>query len=488
MLKKHARILTVIFVGMMLTTALSIVSVKASPITVAISPTSGPVGTPVTVSGNATASGEVRVYFVNLFAATTTANSTGGYSVNITVPTLPAGAWSISVLDVTTGDTATDMFTVQPKIILTPEEGSCNDEVTVKGYGFYSGRLITLMFDGIPLTPISRPVTDDFGSFEAKFTVPSMPNGTYNVQASDGTNSASASFNMIPKITLSPTSGPSVTIVSVNGTGFGSSVGYSIEFDTINVTAYGTTSTNPDGSFMQMFLVPDVPDGTYTVSATDDDGNSATAPFFVPSPVMTLEPSTTFSSSMVTAMGSGFPPNEPVLLYFEDTLVISLIDLMTESQALFVDEYGSYEYFFIVPVAKPGVYTVTAYRVSGDGGLVIGEELASASLTVVENPALEDIEGELTTITGNLTDINARVVSIDGNVATIETDIGTIQADVSDIQAEVVPTGYELSLLATILALIAAIGSWLSAILIRKKTPTPTSTPTPKTKPKTKTK
>jgi len=479
----YKRTLIAILVGMMLITTSTIVSVKASPITVTVSPTSGTFGTTVTVSGNdATAGGEVRVYFgiffFAFFAARTTANSTGGYSVNITVPALSVGTYAISVLDVETGDMNTAWFDIQPTIVVTPEEGSSYDEIAVKGYGFSSGNLITLTFDGDDVTPTPQPETDDWGSFEAKFNVPPAPNGTYTVTAEDeGANSASADFTTIPKITLNPTSGPPATLVFVNGTGFGSSVAYSIEFDAINVTMYGTISTDPDGSFMQIFLVPDVPDGTHRVKATDADGNSATASFLVPSPVMTLEPSTTFSSSMVTVKGSGFPPNEPALLYLEGTLVISLTDLMTESQSLFADEYGSYEYSFVVPIAKPGVYTVTAYSIPEGGGLVIGEELASSSLTIIENPAFEDIGG-------NLTDINARVVSIDGNVATIETDIGTIKADVSGIQAEVVPTGYELSLLATILALIAAIGAWLSVIVARKKT----LTSTPETKPKSKAK
>jgi len=85
------------------------------------------------------------------------------------------------------------------------------------------------------------------------------------------------------------------------------------------------------------------------------------------------------------------------------------------------------------------------------------------------------IETDLGTIEADLTDINARLVSIEGNVVTIETDLGTIEADVSDIQAEVVPTGYEFNLLATILALIAAIGAWFSAMLIRKKPQLPPS-------------
>jgi len=157
---------------------------------------------------------------------------------------------------------------------------------------------------------------------------------------------------------------------------------------------------------------------------------------------------------------------------------------MTESPKLFVDEYGSYEYSFIVPVTKPGVYKVTAYSISEDG-LRIGEELASDSLTVVEDPTLTDINARLISINGSiatietdlgtievdLSDVNARLVSIDDGVATIETDLGTLKVDVSDIQAETDPAGYELAVASTILALIAAIGAWISAILIRRKTP-----------------
>jgi len=484
----YKRMLIAILVGMMLTATSAIASVKASPaITVTVSPTSGPVGSTMTVSGiNASSNGEVRIFLVGfIFLATTMANETGGYSINITVPAIPADVYDVMVLDVETGETASDTFTVQPKIVLDHEEGSYMDNVTVKGYGFDVSVLITLTFDGIDVTPTPQPETDMLGSFEAKFSVPSTPNGTYTVTADDGTNNASALFTVIPKITLSPkTSGPPGTLVIVTGTGFSPSVNVTIEFDTINVTNYWGVTTWADGSFGLMwmpalFFVPEVSDGAYIVKATDEDGNSATAPFLVPSPVMTLEPSTTFGSSTVTARGSGFPPNQPVLLYLEDNLLVNLMEFEFGSQRLFADEYGSYEYSFVVPVTKPGVYTVMAYSVSGDGGLTLGEELASASLTIVEDPTLEDIEG-------NLTDINARLVSIDGSIATIETDIGTIevdisdiQEDVSDVQAKTVPAGYELAVASTILALIAAIGAWISAILIQRKTP---STPKAKSK------
>jgi len=504
-----------IFAGLMLIATLSIVSVSAAPIDITVSPTSGTVGSTITVSGeNASSNGEVRVYLEGfVFMATTTANATGEYSVNITVPAVFAGTYGITALDVTTGDTNSASFTIQPKIVVFPVEGSDNDTVTVKGSGFQSVSLITLIFNETEVTPWPPPATDFLGSFETSFHVPSMPNGTYPVTADDGTNNASELFTVIPKITLAPeTSGSLGTFVMVMGTGFAPSVNVTIQFDTIDVTNYGGIVTWSDGSFGIMgspviFFVPDVPNGTHQVNATDETGNSATAPFTVPSPVMTLTPNIASGYSMIAATGLGFPPNMPILLYLEDTFLVDLADLMAGSPKLFADEHGSYEYSFIASIAKPGVYTVTAYKPGEDGEIAIGEEVASASLTIVEDALLlgikddiativipdlgtikanlTDINARLVSIDGNvatietdlgtietdLTDINARLVSIDGNVATIETDLGTIETDLTDIQAEVVPTGYEFDLLAIILALVAAIGAWVSAIFIRKKPP-----------------
>lgn len=446
--KTHTMIFTATLICIMITAALSVTSVRASPITVVASPSSGSAGTIVSVSGNdATAYGEVRVYLdysIGFFMATTIANSTGGYSTNVTVPAFPSGPCSILVLDITTDDTAFVPFIIQTKIAVTPDEGSCNDEVTVAGYGFDSVSLITLTFNGTNVTPWPQPQTDEFGSFKAKFYVPKVPNGTYDVNASDGTNYALASFKVIPKITLSPTSGPSATAVFISGTGFTPSALVSIEFSHINVTMYPPFPTDLDGSFMQLFFVPEVSDGLYTVNATDDTGNSAVAQFLVPSPILTLEPDTVTGSSIVIAKGSGFPPNQPVLLYLEDNMMVGLVDLMIGSEALFADEYGIYEYSFIVPVAKPGVYQVIAYSIDGFG-FVKGEELASAPITIVADALLLEIKDKIATIIipdlgiikENLTAIDAKLVSIEGTIVTIDSTMGSIQADVESIQLSI---------------------------------------------------
>ncbi len=468
-LRKKANTMTfaLAFVSVMIASALMMSPVRANPITVSVSPTSGTPGTSVLVSGDdATPYGEVRIYlsvfFVSLFMETTTADGAGMYSVNITVPAITSGSYSVLALDVTADDDASTPFTIETKIEIDPTEGSGNDQATVKGYGFNSVSLITLTFNGTDVTPWPQPQTNEFGSFTTTITIPNVPKGTYEVNASDGTYYALTAYTVFPKVRLSPTSGPPTTVALVGGTGFASSVAVSIEFGNINVTMYPPVPTDADGSFMQVFFVPEVPDGEYMVNATDETGNSATAQFLVPSPTLTLEPSTTTGNSIVTVRGSGFPPYQPILLYVEDNMVVSLIDLMVVSEAIYADEYGVYEYPFIVPVENPGIYKVVAYSASTGLGLQKGEEIASAPLTITENALLLELKDKIATIIipdlgiirENLTSIDAKLVELEGTTATISSTLGLIQADISDIQLNVTAINGNIATIETTLGTI----------------------------------
>ncbi len=470
LLRKKAYTMTfaLAFVSIMVASALMISPAKANPITVSVSPTSGTPGASVLVSGDdATPQGEVRIYlavfFFSLFMETTTANEAGMYSVNITVPAITSGSYSILVLDVAADDDASTPFTIQARIEIDPIEGSCNDQATVTGYGFNSASPITLTFNGTDVTPPwPQPQTNEFGSFTTTISIPNVPKGTYEVNASDGEYYALTSYTVFPKVRLSPTSGPPTTVVLVDGTGFASSVAVSIEFGHINVTMYPPFPTNVDGSFMQLFFVPEVPDGEFIVNATDETGNSATAQFLVPSPTLTLEPSTTTGNSIVTARGSGYLPNQPILLYLEDHMVVNLIDLIVVSEVIYADEYGVYEYSFIVPIENPGIYKVVAYSTRAGFGLQKGEELASAPLTVTENALLLELKDEIATIIipdlgiirENLTSIDAKLVELEGTTATISSTLGLIRADISDIQLNVTAINGNIATIETTLGTI----------------------------------
>jgi len=242
------------------------------------------------------------------------------------------------------------------------------------------------------------------------------------------------------------------------------------------------------------------------VDATDEAGNWAAAPFQVSAPFMTLTPDTAVGSSIVTANGWGFPPNTPILLYLEDLMLVDLVDLFSGGQALLTDEYGFYNFSFVIPVANPGTYAVTAYRMETPGGLQRGETVATAFLTVVENPLLTEanarlvglegtvatinstlgvfqtnlanielnvtaIKGDTATIETTLGTIEGRIVSIEGDTATIETEVGTVKADVGAVMADVSKANDTLETfiiplyIGLALALIAAVGAIILVVM-----------------------
>lgn len=390
--KNFGKTVLLILLASMFVTAFQINTAKANRTTIDVSPPNAPVGTTVTVSGiNATAFEEVKIYFGGfLFMTAVTANETGGYAVAIVVPAIPFGMYPIMALDVADGDTAFTMFSVEPRITLTPTTGGYYSEVIVKGDGFDPYSDTTLFFDGIDVTPFPIPQTDPLGSFEASFPVISTPNGTYVVTAEDlSGNWASANFTVTPKLVfLFPsTSGSPTSLVVIGGYGFGSNVNVTLTFGAVDITPYPWFSTYSDGSFEVPFFVPNVPDGTYMIVANDTVGNIAFLQYVVPSPILALAPMRTFASSLVTARGIGFMPHAAILLYLEGVTVTQLIDLMWMSPNLLVKEDGTFEYSFVVPVTKPGVYSVVAYQMVGSPTDL--EQMASTQLTIVDNSPID---------------------------------------------------------------------------------------------------
>lgn len=365
--------------------------VRAAPLTMSVVPASAPVGSAVNISGvDASAGGEVRFYVQDyLFLGSTVANASGGYSFDLSVPAVPMGVYSIMALDVASGDTVSTMFGVEPRVILTPSVGGYRDEVSVRGDGFNSDSDVWFTFDGSDVSPSPLPHTDFSGSFTGSFYVPSRMNGTYDFAVDDEWGaSVSVLFDVAPKLMLWPTSGAALTIAFVEGYGFAPVVDVALRFGLVDVTPYPYVTTAFDGSFGVPFFVPDLPDGVYTVNATDDAGLTSTAAFVIPGPILTLTPDRTSDSSVVTARGLGFQSGAPILLYLEDITMTSLIDLMLTPSNLQVAEDGSFEYTFIVPVTSPGAYTVEAYMMPGPSPAE-PVKLASASLTIVDDSSLQ---------------------------------------------------------------------------------------------------
>jgi hypothetical protein len=230
----------------------------SAPGITSLTPSTGPVGTAVTIAGSNFGStrGTSTVTF-NGTPATTTSWSAS----SIVVP-VPSGATTGSVV-VTVGSVASNSqtFTVTtssaPVISgLTPATGPVGTSVTIAGSNFGSTRgASTVTFNGTAATPTS-------GS--ASSIVVPVPSGATTgmvVVTVGGVASNSQTFTVTtatsPVITsLSPTSGPVGTSVTISGSNFGSSKGTS-------TVSFNGTAASPTSWSATSIAVP-VPSGATT--------------------------------------------------------------------------------------------------------------------------------------------------------------------------------------------------------------------------------
>jgi hypothetical protein len=215
-----------------------------------LSPSSGPVGTSVTIAGtNFDATQGTSTVTFNGISATAT-----GWSPTSIVATVPSGATSGSVMVSVNGTVSGGIsFTVTPSITsLSPTSGAARTPVTITGTSFGASQgTSTVTFNGTTAIPTT------WGA--SSITVP-VPTGatTGNVVVTvSGVASNGVSFTVLPTpsiTSLSPTSGAVGTSVTITGNNFGATQG------TSTVTFNGVPGT-PTGWSSTTIAVP-VPTGT----------------------------------------------------------------------------------------------------------------------------------------------------------------------------------------------------------------------------------
>ncbi|MGD0451800.1 MAG: hypothetical protein ABSA79_12195, partial [Candidatus Bathyarchaeia archaeon] len=287
--------------------------------TISLNPSSGIIGTTVTVSGsNFLPNLPLTVTYDGATVAMSTSTGSGAVPSGVTfsVPPSTFGSHAVRVTD-GYGNYAQVTFSVTASVSLNPQNGPVGTPVTVTGQGFGPSKTITITFAASPVATSPSPITtDNSGSFVASFTVPagsttSSIAGAKTVQANDGSNSASNTFTVTPFITLNPTSGNTGTVVTVSGTGYGPLKTVTIKYSSSTMTTTpGTVTTTPYGTFSCTFTVPASVAGGHVVLASDSasPSNSASASFTV-APNITLNPTSGKVGSTVTVTGTGFAAN-----------------------------------------------------------------------------------------------------------------------------------------------------------------------------------
>jgi len=423
--------------------------VPSTAASITMNPTTGAVGNTITITGTG---------FLNLPSATTTPtilfagstlstfsgsiDKTGVAVLTFTVPSFAPSStpYPVTVQDSASApyNSATAYLTVTaPSASLSSSSGNLTGtSFSITGSGFKesaTGAPITLKWDGTSYnTQYATGVTDatpaggmlllTTGALETTIGNPAgtgwglsgtaSQQGTHTVVITDGSNTYTTTFKVVPEIAVSPTAGQPGNVLVITGDGFSATGPFSV---TVNgaaaswVTSAGATTTapNPDANgalpstTAKGIVIPTgLAAGTYTITVSDAAAtpNTASTTFTVlPTTGITLSPTSGPTGATVTVTGVGFTPTATISasnVLFNGVTVGTITGTTTVTST---GTFGTTGFSFTVPTtALPGSVTV---KVTDSKG-VFATNTFTVVATAITLSSSSAVYGSTVTITG----------------------------------------------------------------------------------------
>jgi hypothetical protein len=324
--------------------------------TLLLTPSSGAVGSSVVATGVGYkpshpltfAFGGVPFTSSNCSAGSLTTSASGGLNCTFPVPFVAGGAYSVLASD--PNNSASAIFTVgAPTLTATPHFGTVGSTVTASGSGFELSTTLSLNYSTSTITSCTSGslTTGSGGDFTCAFPVPASVSGLHVLNASDRLGYATATYTVDPRITLSTSSGTVGTSVTVTGTGFDGTTGYTVTWDTGPAVCTGG-STDALGDLSCSFKIPAATTGAHTVTAAELS-NTAAADFTVDA-LAVVTPTYGPVGTAITVLGSGLPGSTSATVTWDGST--TLCTLTTNAS-------GGADCSSRVPAAPLGSNTIT---------------------------------------------------------------------------------------------------------------------------------
>ncbi len=367
------RIFTIAITLALLVAALPLAPVLAA--TVTLTPSSGTVGSYVTVTGGGGYHDGDIVFLIQFGSASPITRSgtvTGGIvATNFQVPAVSRGSYTVTVYD-QSSNFATSTFVVTPRItVITPTLGTVGTTVTVSGNGFQANSSVNILFDDAIVATTTASATGVITNFT--FDVPASTRGAHTVKGVDSVGpSATRSFTVTPKITIDPVEGGVGDSVVITGSGFADNDAIDILFDDAVLSGV-TAATGANGSFTATMAIPVASRGSHIIKARDDSFNSATATLTIGHKITVTPTAGLVVGDTLAINGNGFDANKTMTITWGGVAITTSPDTVTTTSS------GTFSASITTPGTPAGPYTVTVSD---------GTNVASVTVTVTDTTSV----------------------------------------------------------------------------------------------------
>lgn len=318
---------------------------------------------------------------IHLGSSRTTA--TGSFGVGgLPVPrSAPSGTFSVVATGATSHLSATAQIRVvapATSLLLSKPTVTPGAAITVTGHGFIAGETVSVqIMNSLVRIVVATTVANSGGSFSlGSVVVPTfLPAGTYSVTASGQTSGRAATAPLtvqrqhavaptLSVIGVAPVAGayPASpgSLLQVAGSNFPAGSPVTLALRGPTTIALATVTANGSGVFgpLGLTIPASTPAGTYTLQATVGGrllASTQAVRVATLAPHITLSASSLTPGQVVNLQGSGFAPNEQVVL------ALGGVALVTVPSSAVTNASGSFSVSFTVPqTVSSGTNVLTA--------------------------------------------------------------------------------------------------------------------------------
>ncbi len=192
------------------------------------------------------------------------------------------------------------------EVSLSPVRGGPGTEISVSGRGFAPAHLVSISAAGLNLN--TTTTSNSSGNFEAVRLgiVPAMPRGNYKVTVTDGTRTISASFTLIPVITVSPDNGIVGDQVYLSGESFSRNARVYFYWDDATTPIATAQSNIMGGVSAVQVTIPSSQRGLHSIKASEAQGGTTEAVSFTLFSMLSVNPASAIPGDILSLNGTGF--------------------------------------------------------------------------------------------------------------------------------------------------------------------------------------